>query len=422
MKKLLVVLMMLVLISCKENEAPTCKIVLPEQNTTFLNGETISITVSATDPDGIISEVNISLDNIGLTTLTASPFTYSINSDKLESGNHVLSAIAFDDAGAYESDEISIQIASLPEAITLTADSVKHNSAIIKGAFSFSGLEPISSLGFYWGTEQDPVLRGVKIESGQTNSPFSVKLEDLDEIKAYYYVAYARTILGETQGEMNFFKTDTFNVSTLQDIEGNNYNTALIGDQWWMAENLKTTKLNDGTDINQIVNNADWQSSQQVAYAWYSNEQGANTENFGALYNFAALESGTLCPEGWHVPDDQEWKELEMHFHLSASDANSEFWRGWNQGSRLAGEVNLWEVGALSSHEKFGYSRFNALPAGLRQSDGTFHEIGETALWWSATESSESTAMTRKLSYMESGIYRGDEDKNSGFSVRCIKD
>jgi uncharacterized protein (TIGR02145 family) len=94
------------------------------------------------------------------------------------------------------------------------------------------------------------------------------------------------------------------------DIEGNDYTTVTIGTQTWMGENLKTTKLTDGESIPKITDNAAWPNLATPAYCWYNNDETAHKKIYGALYNWYTVNTGKLCPTGWHIPSDDEWKTM----------------------------------------------------------------------------------------------------------------
>ena len=158
-------------------------------------------------------------------------------------------------------------------------------------------------------------------------------------------------------------------MATVTDIDGNVYETVLIGEQLWMAENLKVTHYNDGSEIPTGLDNSTWNSTNEGAYAIYDDDL-ANAEVYGNLYNgFIIDEDSGVCPEGWHVPSDGEWKELELFLGMSEEEVNSLIWRGTNQGSKIAGNSELWNDGDLKSDLDFGMSGFNALPAGARDGD-----------------------------------------------------
>ena len=150
------------------------------------------------------------------------------------------------------------------------------------------------------------------------------------------------------------------NEETVTDIDGNVYSTVQIGDQVWMAENLKTTTYNNGTSIALVTDNTDWENNTAGAFCWYDNDQAAYADTYGALYNWHAVNSGNLCPDGWHVATDAEWKTLEMELGMSQTEAGNNEWRGTNEGSKLAGNATLWKDGALESDSEFGSSSFSA--------------------------------------------------------------
>ena len=90
----------------------------------------------------------------------------------------------------------------------------------------------------------------------------------------------------------------------------NEYHTVIIGNQTWMVENLKVTEYNDGTAIPLVESNSDWWNRTTAAYSWNENDEAKYKDSYGALYNWYAVNTGKLCPAGWHVPTDAEWTEL----------------------------------------------------------------------------------------------------------------
>ncbi|MFC2090711.1 FISUMP domain-containing protein [Bacteroidota bacterium] len=209
---------------------------------------------------------------------------------------------------------------------------------------------------------------------------------------------------------------------TVTDIDGNVYQTVTIGTQEWMAENLKTTKYNDGTEIPLVTDETEWENINTPAYCWNDNDEVTYKDTYGAFYNWYTVNTGKLCPSGLHVPTDTEWKTLEMHLGMSQTEADElGYYRGTNEGSKLAGSSS-WFSGVLSSNAEFGSSGFNALPGGYRTYIGSFLFVGDTGSWWSSTENSASLAVRRELLYNISSITRSNSNKNNGLSVRCIKD
>ena len=209
---------------------------------------------------------------------------------------------------------------------------------------------------------------------------------------------------------------------TVTDIDGNVYQTVKIGDQWWMAENLKVTHYRNGDAIPNVTDNTEWTNLTTGAYCEYDNSSD-NVAMYGRLYNgYAVDDSRKLAPEGWHVPTDAEWKQLEMALGMSQSEADDAGWRGTNEGSKLAGRADLWSDGGLENNAEFGISGFSALPGGYRYGGGYFTLKGAKGSFWSSAESSSGYAWLRALSGLGSGVGRDSGDEPYGFSVRCVRD
>jgi uncharacterized protein (TIGR02145 family) len=213
------------------------------------------------------------------------------------------------------------------------------------------------------------------------------------------------------------------NTLTVSDADGNVYRAVQIGNQVWTAENLRTTKFNDGSPIPLVPDDdkAIWLAA--PGYSWYRNDI-ANRENCGALYNWYAVSGGMLAPKGWHVPTDDEWTILQNHLI-----ANGYNWDGTTVGNKVAkslagtGEWKSNPVSGATGNEVTSNNRsgFSALAGGCRDFNG-FHFIGETGYWWSATESGAKRAYHRYLAHECEGLSRSDDSKKSGFSVRLLRD
>lgn len=206
--------------------------------------------------------------------------------------------------------------------------------------------------------------------------------------------------------------------------DGVTYNTVQIGDQCWLKENLRTTKYNDGTSITNITNNSTWASTTSGAYCCYSNNT-SNCTTYGALYNWYAVNTGKLCPSGWHVPSDAEWTTLTNYL-----SANSTYWCGSNSSyiAKSLASTTSWNSSTttcavgnnLSANNSTGFS---ALPGGSRySSDGSFYDFGYDGYWWSSTEYDGSDAWLRNLWYNNANVNRYNDIKSYGFSVRCLRD
>jgi uncharacterized protein (TIGR02145 family) len=205
---------------------------------------------------------------------------------------------------------------------------------------------------------------------------------------------------------------------TVTDVDGNVYKTVKIGNQWWMAENLKTKTFSDGRLILQQQNNTDWENA-NAAYCMYDNNNTAP----GYLYNHEAVtSSGGLAPNGWRIPTDDDWKELEKHLGMSANEADKLTWRGTNEADKLKIEGPL---GWTESDNVWGTneSGFMALAGSCRLPNGTYGYPGlfATGFWWTATEHNSAESYYRYLDYKESRVFRSYVSNKYGMSVRCVK-
>jgi uncharacterized protein (TIGR02145 family) len=193
--------------------------------------------------------------------------------------------------------------------------------------------------------------------------------------------------------------------ATVKDIDGNTYHILQIGTQSWFQENLKVTKLNDGTAIPIISSGASWGSLTTAAFCWYDNNQ-VNGNTYGALYNWHAVKSGKLCPQGWHVPSDADWTVL------------IDYLGGVNlAGGKLKATSHWMSPNTGATNE----SGFTALPGGHRNDEGNYLNITGNGFWWSSSESGSENAWRQMIFYHGNYTSRGFSNKASGLSVRCVK-
>jgi len=214
--------------------------------------------------------------------------------------------------------------------------------------------------------------------------------------------------------------TPTIGEETITDIDGNTYKIVKIGDQWWMAENLKVTHFRNGDAIPKVTDNTEWQNLSTGAYCNYDNNSG-NVSTYGSLYNWYAVnDNRNLAPTGWHIPSDEEWKQLEMFLGMSQADADDTDWRGTDEGGKLKETgTSHWDNPNTGATNESG---FTALPGGYRELNGAFLYIGLAADYWSATQHLSGSAWSRLLHYNFSDVRRDGLDKHLGFSVCCVKD
>ena len=202
------------------------------------------------------------------------------------------------------------------------------------------------------------------------------------------------------------------------DIDGNVYQTVRIGTQVWMRENLKVSLYRNGNPIITGLTNSAWAATTSGAYSIYNNDPSNNTI-YGKLYNWYAVnDSRGLCPLGWHVPNDAEWKTLETLIGLPISELDNVGARGVG-GGMLKSTSTLW---ALPNSNASNSTGFSALPSGDRTYTGFFENIGAISFWWTSSEVSPGGAMDRNLYANNAGIGRGNGlYKQMGMAVRCIK-
>ena len=229
--------------------------------------------------------------------------------------------------------------------------------------------------------------------------------------------------------------TDTitaFPCVIVTDFDGNTYNTVKIGKQVWMKENMKSTHYSDGTSLVYGTGAGNISGDYTTKYWFVYGDNPGNKANYGLLYTWAGAMDGVLssdgnpsgvqgiCPFGWHLPGDEEWKELERFLGMSRAAADGTGWRGSDVGGKLkeAG-TSHWISPNTGATDEFG---FTALPGGIRYDIGTFSYIGDHGLWWNSTEVNTSNAWCRAMRYDHSGIGRGDNSMGDGFSVRCLRD
>ena len=193
------------------------------------------------------------------------------------------------------------------------------------------------------------------------------------------------------------------------DVDGNVYHTVTIGTQVWMVENLKVTKYKDGTAIPLVTDNTAWSNLTTAGYCWFTNDALTYKNTYGALYNWYTVNTGKLCPTGWHVPTDAEWTTLTTYL-----------------GGEIAAGGKLKETGTahwLSSNTgATNESGFAGLPGGSRNTYGIFQTLGVLGYWWSSAEFTTDTAWYRTLSYSYGDAFRSNSAEGGGFSVRCVRD
>ena len=311
---------------------------------------------------------------------------------------------------------------NIPVLSTTEVTGISQTTAISGGNITDDGDATVTARGVCWCTSQNPVISDSKTEDGNGTGSFTSSITGLEPNTAYYVRAYATNSEGTGYGaQISFETTGIIYGDGVTDIDGNEYATVIIGNYEWMAENLKTTRYNIGTDIPNITGNGDWMGLITGAYCWYDNDESTYKDTYGALYNWYAVATGNLCPAGWRVPTDDEWKNLEgtvdSQYDVGDPVWDGEGWRGYDTGTKLKA-TSGWNSGGNGTND-FGFS---ALPGGLRAIVGSYGYLGYYGYWWSSNQYSTAYAWHRDLGYDFSNVIRLYEYKEFGFSVRCVRD
>jgi len=418
--------------SDKENKVPSCEIICPSNGQEITKGEIMHISVEAVDNDGNIVEIEYFIDSLKVDSSISFPYYLNWNSSDELLGNHTIIATAIDNNGALSSDTVTILL-------------TKDNRNINKPIAAFT----VDKTYFPHGTS-------VQFTDESLNTPIYWRWEFGDGDTSHLQnPSHTYSFIGNynvTLTVINCYGSDTKVISnyvtahmgeeigTITDYDGNTYNTIKYGEQWWMAENLKTTHYADGTEITLVESENIWryQNQEEKAYCYNNNNINNEAQIYGALYTWAATVNGFngsssnpsniqgICPSEWHVPSDDEWKQLEMYLGMSQLDADKDKdHRGTNEGSKLAGNASLWKDGALKNDTLFEISGFMAVPAGFNESIGGYGGLGDVAIFWCTDMISndyDSFGYLRMINYDNTKVRRSQSKVKYGYSVRCIKD
>ena len=336
---------------------------------------------------------------------------------------YYIRAYASNSAGTSYGNEKNITTLPQPEipsVLTHDVTDIGATSATCGGSVTKDGGSPIIARGLCWGTGPEPShLSENVIQLGAGSDPWSLEITGLQQDTRYYIRAFATNEMGTGYGNDLEFRTLFICGSQLEDQrDGKVYNTVSIGEQCWMAENLNAGEM--------ILSDAEPVAESGIEKYCYDDDPG-NCELYGGLYTWDELMQNTLvessqgvCPEGWHVPSDYEWKLLERTIGMSVAASDSAAWRGTDEGGKLkAAGTAFWNppnTGATNS------TLFSALPSGMMYHDGSFSGKGDFAVYWTSTPVLETQVWYRYLHTNETRIMRVDGYRPNTTPVRCVKD
>ena len=307
---------------------------------------------------------------------------------------------------SYGNEEIFMTLPLvLPDINTAAITSITQTSAISGGDISYDGGAEITARGVCWGTSPDPTTNGFHTSDGVGSGNFVSNLTGLIVNTKYFVRSYATNTIGTQYGNEICFATSGKS-GTLSDADGNTYSTIIIGTQIWMAENLKTTKYNDNTSISNVTDDAAWVALTSPAYCWYNNDAATYKAPYGALYNWYTVNTGKLCPTGWHVPSEPEFRVFDAY--LCSVNAAGKV--------KEAGTTH-WNTPNAGATNETGWT---GLPGGMRYS--VFDLVGNWGCYQSTMDYSATHSgfmiLYNDQNYMDGDWYK----KQCGFSVRCLKD
>lgn len=262
--------------------------------------------------------------------------------------------------------------------------------------------------GIYLSSEPNAETTGTQLQIATDTGTYIGQITNLLPNKKFYFKAYATNSKGEGLGEEVSFTTP----ATILDFENNAYETVIIGDQTWMAENLNTTHFING-DVIPSTNPATLNitSESTPKYQWSYGGDNGNSSIYGKQYTwYTVTDARNVCPTGWHIPTDAEWTTLVTTlggYQIAAARLKEHGTVHW---------LSPYNTDATNE------SCFTALPGGYRDVSGTFYLLQNDAYMWSATESEAAKAWARTLNTSSSAVVRQGVVKGWGLSVRCLKD
>jgi uncharacterized protein (TIGR02145 family) len=306
--------------------------------------------------------------------------------------------------------------------VTITGiTNITQANATVTGNVVSDGGFAITERGICYSEDPNPTIEDNVVSGGSGTGLFTAQITGLTAQVTYYVRAYATNSEGTSYSQQSSFTAVEIEYGSVTDADGNEYRTVTIGNQEWMAQNLKTTKYRDGTDIPLVANYEQWEALTTGAYSVYN-------DNYGALYNWFAVNDKEICPAGWSVPSDAQWTQLTEYI------INNFAFGGESVGRSLKScrQVNSPQGGdcqttvhprwnANNTHHGTDNFGFAGLPGGNRGTTGNYSGLGAYGFFWTSSQADADAAWGRGLNEANSSLSRNQHNKKLGFSIRCIK-
>lgn len=371
---------------------------------------------------------------INLSTKTADgagigDFSSSIT-NLIPSNTYFVRAYATNSVGTAYGNELSFITGAivLPTVSTTAITNITTNSVVSGGNITADGGGTITVRGVVWSTTQNPTIAlTTKTTDGTGLGNFASNVTTLAQNTTYYVKAYATNSAGTVYGNQVEFKTNAVPI-TVTDADGNVYKTIKIGNQLWMAENLKTTKYCNGDAIPNVTNPSQWDNLTTGAYVFPDNNSSLNNI-YGKLYNgYVATDSRNACPCGWRVPTADDWLILGEAIGGSWVWSNGEKYYGsaTDVGGKMKSSGNIADSTGLwikSNYPGNNSSGFNGLPVGY-SGFNSFYSRGEEGYWWCSTiEPKWNYLQYVSVANFSQSLYMSKTPitNNSTSSIRCVK-
>jgi uncharacterized protein (TIGR02145 family) len=334
--------------------------------------------------------------------------TFTSTLTGLTAGTYYLRAFAINSTGKFYGDEITFEVVLPgPQATisTLEASSIGATSVQSGGMISSDGGTPVTERGVCWSTSHLPTIAlPTRTSDGSGIGTFTSAITGLTTWTTYYARAFATNGTGTYYGsEVVIVPIPPVTFGTVADADGNNYKTVVIGNQTWMAENLRVSKYQDGSALVSGLAAPSFGSTNSGAFIDFDNSP-SSAGTYGHLYNSYAVDDvRNICPAGWHVPSSAEWNELALL--LGGSNV---------AGTRMK-EVGVthWASPNVGANNSSGFTGLGGGSIHL----GNFVDFGTDGYWWSSN--------TPSFYYLTNDLFslrnKSSAVQGEGLSIRCVK-